>query len=98
VIAESLSVGTPVLISDRTPWLNLDAEGLGWELPLYSLTEFVKKIESLDIQTDDLRCQRRRDVQHRAIARLLNPAAIQASRKLFDSLLNDNRQHSRPTV
>ena len=36
VIAESLAVGTPVLISDRTPWKNLEKRKLGWDLPIDS--------------------------------------------------------------
>ncbi|HEV8328820.1 MAG TPA: glycosyltransferase [Nitrospiraceae bacterium] len=33
-IYESLSHGMPVLISDQTPWRNLQAEGVGWDLAL----------------------------------------------------------------
>jgi glycosyltransferase involved in cell wall biosynthesis len=34
VICEALASGCPVLISDRTPWRNLEAAGVGWDLPL----------------------------------------------------------------
>ena len=34
VIAESLSVGTPVLISKNTPWFNLESQHLGWDIDL----------------------------------------------------------------
>src|SRR5690606_10471907 len=34
VIAEALSMGTLVLISDQTPWRELQADGLGWDVPL----------------------------------------------------------------
>jgi glycosyltransferase involved in cell wall biosynthesis len=34
VIIESLAAGCPVLISDRTPWRNLESAGVGWDLPL----------------------------------------------------------------
>jgi glycosyltransferase involved in cell wall biosynthesis len=34
VIAESFSAGTPVLISTRTPWRNLERDGVGWVLPI----------------------------------------------------------------
>jgi glycosyltransferase involved in cell wall biosynthesis len=34
VILESLSAGTPVLISDQTPWRDLPAKLAGWDLPL----------------------------------------------------------------
>ena len=34
VIAESLGAGCPVLISDQTPWRDLAASGVGWDLQL----------------------------------------------------------------
>lgn len=33
-ILESLQVGIPVIISDRTPWRDLEKHGVGWDLPL----------------------------------------------------------------
>lgn len=33
-IAEALLESTPVIISDRTPWRNLQSHGAGWDLPL----------------------------------------------------------------
>ena len=46
VINESLSVGTPVLISDNTPWRKLEEKGLGWDYNLKSRSLFVKVIEN----------------------------------------------------
>ena len=40
VIYEALSAGCPVLLSDRTPWLNLEAASAGWDLPLDDLGAF----------------------------------------------------------
>lgn len=34
VIFEALGAGCPVLISDQTPWRGLEAEGVGWDVPL----------------------------------------------------------------
>lgn len=34
VFLEAMAAGCPLLISDRTPWLNLQSKGIGWELPL----------------------------------------------------------------
>jgi glycosyltransferase involved in cell wall biosynthesis len=34
VICEALSAGCPVLISDQTPWRNLQEQGVGWDIPL----------------------------------------------------------------
>lgn len=39
-IADSLLAGTPVLISDQTPWRNLAAQHAGWDLPLCRPAEF----------------------------------------------------------
>lgn len=44
VICEALSVGTPVLISDRTPWQGLDEAGAGWIRPLDDRLGFVNVI------------------------------------------------------
>lgn len=34
VIIESFAAGTPALISDRTPWRDLTAQQIGWDIPL----------------------------------------------------------------
>ena len=47
VILESLQAGTPVLISDQTPWKNLESLKVGWDLPLESQEKFVKIIEGM---------------------------------------------------
>ncbi|MCS3555844.1 MULTISPECIES: glycosyltransferase [unclassified Sphingobacterium] len=33
-IADALSVGVPVIISNKTPWTNLENKGVGWDLTL----------------------------------------------------------------
>lgn len=45
-ISEALSAGLPVLISDQTPWRELEAHGAGWDLPLDDPERFVAAIES----------------------------------------------------
>ena len=35
VIVESLSVGCPVIVSNQTPWSDLQKKNIGWDLPLY---------------------------------------------------------------
>jgi len=46
-IAEALSVGTPVLISDKTPWRDLSTKGLGWDLNLKDKKKFIETIQDL---------------------------------------------------
>jgi len=45
VIIESLSYGCPVIISDKTPWRNLEQMGIGWDLPLEKNEEFKEIIK-----------------------------------------------------
>ena len=40
VIVEAMSVGTPTIISDRTPWRNLQESNAGWDLPLENIGLF----------------------------------------------------------
>lgn len=45
VIFEALSVGLPVLISDRTIWRGLDRVNAGWDIPLADKSKFISTIE-----------------------------------------------------
>lgn len=47
VIIEALSAGLPVLISDQTPWSNLQEIGVGWSLPLGKPDGFAGVIEDM---------------------------------------------------
>ena len=47
VIPEALSAGCPVLISDQTPWQDLDEHGCGWAFPLKNSASFVKIINKV---------------------------------------------------
>lgn len=45
VIAEAFFSGLPVLISDATPWRDLEAKGVGWDIPLSDMDRFVEGVE-----------------------------------------------------
>jgi len=45
IFLESLAAGCPLIISDRTPWLNLEERNIGWDL---SLDEPDKWVETLN--------------------------------------------------
>jgi glycosyltransferase involved in cell wall biosynthesis len=46
-IFEALAAGRPVLISDQTPWQNLEAHQCGWHFPLTQKEKYVAVIERL---------------------------------------------------
>ena len=45
-IFESLLAGRPVLISDQTPWLNLNTFNVGWDIPLNQQPAFINALEA----------------------------------------------------
>lgn len=45
VIQEALSAGCPCIISDQTPWQDLESQGIGYVLPLNDNKPFVEAIE-----------------------------------------------------
>lgn len=47
VIAEALIVGTPVIISDQTPWTDVNEYKAGWALPLSVESGFVSAMQNI---------------------------------------------------
>lgn len=45
VVFESLSFGTPVIISDKTPWNALEEKQCGWDIPLEDKGKFLKVLQ-----------------------------------------------------
>jgi len=90
VIAESLLVGTPVLISDQTPWRNLSERELGWDIPLIDEVLFVQTIEKLyDLPVCD-RIQAKENRMEHAYKLILKEEDVLATRKMFLTLINSN--------
>jgi glycosyltransferase involved in cell wall biosynthesis len=46
VIVEALLAGCPVLISDQTPWRDLQTKGIGWEFPLLERQRFREALQA----------------------------------------------------
>jgi len=86
VIAESISVGTRVLVSQFTPWRELHTDGVGWDLDLAQPQRFVEVIEQLAADSQAGRQAARERAVRSAVARLSNPAALEENRSLFASI------------
>jgi glycosyltransferase involved in cell wall biosynthesis len=90
VIAESLSVGTPVLISDQTPWRSLQDDQLGWDLPLDDEKKFAKIIDDLALVSATSRCERSEYIKAKVVERLSDPYVLEANCELFRWALKRN--------
>ena len=82
-IAESLSMGTPVLISDNTPWRNLVELGLGWDINLSAVGEFVSAIEAVAATPKSERANKRVQIQDKMISILNDPKIVDENISLF---------------
>lgn len=53
VFLEAMAAGCPLVISDRTPWLNLEKKGVGWDIPLEDPDKWKSVIqECVDMEQD----------------------------------------------
>jgi glycosyltransferase involved in cell wall biosynthesis len=83
-IFEALSAGRPVLISNKTPWLNLREKETGWDLSLEDEQSWMKAIVEAagwDQEIFDRWSRKCRDFAQKQVERAdLNPAYL----KLFN--------------
>jgi len=45
VFIEALAAGCPLLVSDRTVWTDIEARGVGWQIPLEDTGSWIKTID-----------------------------------------------------
>lgn len=83
VIAESLTSGTPVLISDKTPWRNLKNDNLGWDISLDQKDSFIEEIEKFALMSNEVRLKMRVSIKFFVNKHLLDTEVLEANRQLF---------------
>jgi len=88
VISESLLVGTPVLISDQTPWRDLERDGLGKDISLTDETGFINYIEALARVSVRMRKQNRLGIISASAKRNKDDSSIEAHKRIFMSIIN----------
>ena len=86
-IAEALSVGTPALIADTTPWRGLEEAGVGWDLSLEDPERFARCVDRCaELGAEDYAAWRDR-VSRYAANRLGGEGAVEAHRSLFETAI-----------
>lgn len=83
VIMEAWQNGCPVIISDRTPWRDLEAKGIGWDISLDNPELFIKAIETAAAMDQDSFALMSKAAVAYAQTFTGNPAVLEANRKLF---------------
>jgi glycosyltransferase involved in cell wall biosynthesis len=86
-IWEALAAGLPVLISDQTPWRQLEIKEAGWDIPLNAEESYVRAIESVVAWDADEQSRRRIAAQHYARESLGKSDAVEQNKALFQRCL-----------
>jgi hypothetical protein len=50
---EAFSVGCPVIISDQTPWRDLESKGIGWDININNSMEIIGVFEKISKMNQD---------------------------------------------
>ncbi len=85
-IYEALACGAPALISDRTPWRDLESRHAGWDLPLDSPPRFVAAIETFAAMSEDERARWRAGARAVAADWITRSDAVAANRAMLRAL------------
>ena len=87
VILEALCAGCPVLISDQTPWRDLQEKGVGWDISLSKLDEFQIILQRcIDMDHEDFikRSDKARDY---GLDVSNDDVVVEQNRKLFSAFI-----------
>lgn len=87
VIHEALMSGTPVLISDQTPWRGLEQRRAGWVLPLDEPQAFARTIDAFAALSPEQRQVWRDGARAFAEERFHTQASIEETRRMFETVI-----------
>ncbi|MEY4293066.1 MAG: hypothetical protein RIQ61_1464 [Bacteroidota bacterium] len=84
VFIESWINGCPVIISDQTPWRNLEEKGIGWDISLADASKFIEAIEKAASLSQEAYSRMSKAAFDFAKSFTENPAVQEANRNLFN--------------
>lgn len=91
VMTEAFSAGCPVLISDQTPWLNLEEKQIGWDLPLDRTDLWLAALEKC-VSMDSVEYEMLSNATRKyAIDWLAAPEIVQANANVLERALQKAR-------
>ena len=93
VIHEALRAGLTLIISNNTPWKQLEENGVGWALPLENPAAFAQRIAHVASWTSQDYFRVANDARALASQVSNTPDVIDANRNLFLNLIKKNAQN-----
>jgi glycosyltransferase involved in cell wall biosynthesis len=84
VIVEALVAGCPVVLSDRTPWRNLQSKKVGFDLPLDRPDQFVEAIEQFAAMTEQEFRPWAQSARDLGMGYSQNPDSVRSTRAMLD--------------
>lgn len=92
VFIEALAAGCPLVISDRTPWLDLEEKQIGWDLPLENPLEWIEKINYCISLDDDAYRTLSANARRFANEWLADPKIEEDTLRVLQETLNEHQQ------
>ena len=83
IFIEALTAGCPLLISDRSPWHELEQKGIGWDIPLEDPGSWIKALEHCVGMTDDEYRERSASARQFAFDWLSDPSVEESNRSVL---------------
>lgn len=90
-VIEALDAGLPVVISDRTPWRNLEPSGIGADLPLDDEAAFLRELARYQAMDEGEMAAVRDACRRYAVAWRASNTNLSDYHKMFDSVI-ESRQ------
>jgi glycosyltransferase involved in cell wall biosynthesis len=83
VICEALIAGCPVLLSDQTPWRNLEEAGVGWAIPLGEIGRFQAAVQQCIDADEEWYAGFVARTREYAKKLIDDPTVVEANRRIF---------------
>ena len=87
VLLEALAAGTPLIVSDLTPWTHVAENGTGWSISLDRTDEWIDMLRTCVNMDNDQFIEMSKNARKLAIEWLADPAVQLASERMFDTAM-----------
>jgi len=95
VFLEALAAGCPLIISDRTPWLNLVERKIGWDLPLEKPRRWIEVLNFCIALEEDVYNAMSKNARQFSEDWLADLKVVESNIKVLEFTLNPGRENVR---